>query len=143
MKIVFDTNVYVAEALLGEAASRLIDATRSANWRIFVSTYLLDELERVLTEKLDFSRRLAVLSRGRIMRRSTSVEPPTSRHLVPEDPKDSPILQAALAAGADYLVTNDQHLRGLDPYEGLRIISMADYERLLIDYGLLPGKTER
>jgi uncharacterized protein len=57
---------------------------------------------------------------------------------VPGDPKDSPILQAALAAGADYLVTGDRHLLVLDPYEGLRILSLGDYERLLTERGLLP-----
>jgi hypothetical protein len=34
-------------------------------------------------------------------------------------------------------VTNDQHLLGLDPFEGLRIISMAAYHDLLSSYGLL------
>lgn len=63
MKILFDTNVYVSEALLGKTASRIIDATQRADWRIFVSTYLLDEVERVIADKLGFSRRLATLSR--------------------------------------------------------------------------------
>ena len=138
MKIVFDTNAYVAEALLGAAASRMVEATHSAGWRVYVSSYLLDELERVLADNLGFSRRFAVLSRQRVIRRSASIDLPTSRHGVPDDPNDSPILQTALAVGADYLVTNDRHLLSLDPYESLRIISMNDYERHLIDQGLLP-----
>jgi len=60
-----------------------------------------------------------------------------SRHVVPDDPHDSPILVAALAAGVDYLVTNDVHLLALSPYEGLRILSMAEYYTLLVDRGLL------
>ncbi len=50
MKVFSDTNVYAAAALLGEAAEELVAATERAGWRIFVSLYLLDELERVLTE---------------------------------------------------------------------------------------------
>src|SRR6185312_11251892 len=107
------------------------------SWRIYASGYLLDELERVLTEKLDFSRRLAVLSRMRIIRRAKLVEPGASRHAVPLDPADSPILRAAVAAGVDYLVTNDAHLLALDPYEGIRIVSMDAYLQLLRDEGLL------
>ncbi|MDB5172098.1 MAG: hypothetical protein JWN51_871 [Phycisphaerales bacterium] len=42
-----------------------------------------------------------------------------------------------LTAGADYLVTNDRHLLLLDPYEGLRIVSMGAYENLLRDLGLV------
>jgi uncharacterized protein len=137
MKVFFDTNVYVAEALLGEAAEEMVAATERAEWRIVASTYLLDELERVLAESLGFSRRLAVLSRQRIMRRARLVEPGASRHAVLQDMNDSPILRAALAAGAHYLVTNDRHLLAMNPYEGLQIISMTDYRQLLVAEGLL------
>jgi putative PIN family toxin of toxin-antitoxin system len=137
MKVFFDTNVYVAESLLGEAAEEMVAATERAGWRIFVSAYLLDELERVITERLGFSRRLAVLSRQRTLRRARLVEPGASRHVVPQDRDDSPILRAALAAGVDYLITNDRHLLALHPYEGLQIISMAEYRRLLAAEGLI------
>ena len=129
--------MYIAEALLGQTAEQLLDVTERATWRIYASKYLLEEIERVLTEKLGFPRRLALLSRQRIVRRAKMVEPIPSRHEVPQDPQDSPILRAALAAGVDFLVTNDIHLLGLDPYEGLRIISMTQYYQLLTDEGLL------
>jgi len=137
MKVFFDTNVYVAEALLGEASTRLIEATQSAGWRIYVSTHVLDEVERVIVDKLGFSRRLAGLSRRRITRRAAAVRPPASRHAVPDDPKDSSILRAALSAGADYLVTNDRHLLSMGSYESLRIVSLRDYLQFLADIGLL------
>jgi predicted nucleic acid-binding protein len=114
MKVFFDTNVYVAEALLGDAAERMLEATRKASWRIFTSSYVLVEIERVLVERLSFSRRFALLTRRRARRRAT-----------------------LLAAGADYLVTNDTELLALSGYEGLRILSMSDYYRLLQDRQLL------
>ncbi len=138
MKIFFDTIVYVAEALLGGAAEEMVAATERASWRIYVSTYVADELERVITEELGFSLRLAALSRRRILRRAGIVEPGASRHDVLDDAKDTPILRAALEAGADYLVTNDRHLLDLNPYEGLRIVSMTEYHRILVAEGLIP-----
>jgi len=137
MKVFFDTCVYAAEALLGAAAEEMLAATQRASWRIAASVYLLDELDRVLVEKLGFSPRLSHAARRRVARRASLIEPPASRHTVSDDPADGPILQAAIAAGADYLVTNDRHLLMLNPYDGLRIISMADYYRLLQDEGLL------
>lgn len=137
MKIFFDTNVYVAEALLGAAAEAMLSATEKAGWRIFASTWLLDEIERVLFEQLGFSRRLAVLSRQRAIHRTTLIEPGASHHNVPEDIKDTPILRAAVAAGVDYLVTNDRHLLPLDPYEGVRILSMTQYLELLVNEGMI------
>lgn len=138
MKVFFDTNVYVAEALLGDAAERMLEATRRASWRIFTSSYVLAEIERVV-ERLGHSRRLALLTRKRAKRHAILVEHAhSSRHRVPGDPDDSPVLQVALAAGADYLVTNDTALLlSLSGYEGLRILSMSDYYRLLQDRQLL------
>ena len=141
MKIFFDTNVYVAEALLGEVAEEMVAATQQASWRIYASTYLLDELERVMTEQLGFSRHFALLSRTRLIRRANLIEPGPSRHAVATDAKDTPILRAALAAGADYLVTNDRHLLDLDPYEGLHIVSMTHYRQVLVNEGLLPASS--
>jgi putative PIN family toxin of toxin-antitoxin system len=138
MKVFFDTNVYVAEALLGETAAELLAVTERASWRVFASTHLLDELERVL-DRLGFSRRLALLSRQRLVRRAALVEAGTSRHEVPADVADTPILRAAIEAGVDYLVTNDHHLLEFDPYEGVRIVSMAEYRQVLVNEGQIPS----
>ena len=137
MKVFFDTNVYVAEAILGGGAERMLDATQRASWRVSCCRTVLDEVRRVLVEYLGFSERLAVLTQARIVRRAVLVEPGASRHHVPQDPNDSPILVAALVAGVDYLVSNDTHLLALDPCEGMRIISMDAYYRLLVEEGLL------
>ena len=137
MKIFFDTNVYVAEALLGGAAITMLGVTERAGWRIFCSDYVLDELVRVLAEYRQFPMRFATRSRRHVLRRSHLIDTPSSRHQVPDDPNDSPILVAALAANVDYLVTNDPHLLTLDPYEGMRIISMAAYYDFLIAEGLI------
>lgn len=115
MKVFFDTNVYVAEALLGAASEQMLRATVSASWRIFVSPHVLDEIERVMTERLGCTRRFAILSRQHVARRAILLSPGPSRHSVPADPDDSPILQAALTASADYLVTNDTDLLTLGP----------------------------
>jgi putative PIN family toxin of toxin-antitoxin system len=136
MKIVFDTNVYVAEVLLGRGAERMITATSGARWRIYCSTHILDELQTVML-RLGFARRLATLSQDRVRRRSLLVAPVPSRHAVPGDPHDSPILRAALACGADYLVTNDRHLLELNPCEGVEIVSMDRYLHIIREQGLL------
>lgn len=136
MKVVFDTNVYVAEALGGDTASRILASTQHASWRISVSRYILDELKSVLTDELDLPRRSATLTVLRALRRSRLIEPAPTRHAVPGDPADSEILRTALTAGADYLVTNDRHLLALHPYESVQIITIAEFRRMLEERGL-------
>jgi predicted nucleic acid-binding protein len=65
------------------------------------------------------------------------VDVPASRHHVADDSADSPVLRAAVEAGADLLVTNDLHLLAMNPYESVRIISMTDYFDILVNDGLI------
>ena len=138
MKIFFDTNVYVAEALLGDAAEEMLAATEGASWRIYATVHVLDEIVRVMVQELGFSACFAALTRRRFIRRAHVVEPGASRHVVPQDLQDTPVLRAALAAGVDYLVTNDRHLLSLNPYESLRIVSMTEYHSMLVSEGFIP-----
>jgi putative PIN family toxin of toxin-antitoxin system len=137
MKVLFDTNVYVAEALLGEFTGAVLDATFRYGGRVYTCDRILDEIERVLADDLEFSGRLAKLARQRCARRAIRISARPSRHQVPDDPDDSPILQAAIDAGVDYLVTSDQHLLVLNPYHGVRILSITDYHRMLVEAGLI------
>ncbi len=116
MKIFFDTNIYVAESLNGRAARAAIAATRSARWRIYTTQHVLDELDRVLRTYIGLSARAVAVAREQVELRSVLIPMQSSRHIVPDDRADDTILQAALIAGADYLVTNDRHLVSLDPY---------------------------
>jgi uncharacterized protein len=136
MKIVFDTNVYVAEALGGDTATRILVSTRQASWRIYISRYIIDELNAVMIEDLALPRRSAALATVRALRRSRLIEPTPSRHTVPEDAADNEVLRTAVSAGANYLVTNDRHLLSLHPYESIQIVTMAAYRRILEDQNL-------
>ncbi|MBU0606914.1 MAG: putative toxin-antitoxin system toxin component, PIN family [Armatimonadetes bacterium] len=64
------------------------------------------------------------------LRRSVYVEqpPPVT---VCRDPHDDKFIACALAADAQYLVTEDKDLLELDGYEGLRIVPPAEFARLL------------
>ncbi len=67
----------------------MLRATQRASWRILTNTYVLDEVEWVMSDYLGSSRRLARLTRGRCLRRATPVEGRPARHGVADDPDDS------------------------------------------------------
>jgi predicted nucleic acid-binding protein len=50
----------------------------------------------------------------------------TPRH-VPDDAGDDKFLAAALAGEAKWIITNDQHLLGLDPYWEIRIVRPREF----------------
>jgi len=51
--------------------------------------------------------------------------------VIKRDPKDDVILACALEAGADYIVSKDNHLKNLGEYQGIKIVSTNEFLRLL------------
>ncbi len=73
---------------------------------------------------MDLARILDLLSQAKIV--AVSATPAVSR-----DAKDDKFLATARAAGAEYLVTEDEDLRLLGEYEGIEIVDATTFLRLL------------
>lgn len=129
MKAVADTMIWISFSLKpGGFRYRLIRTARRQRVRLFVSDYILDELERTLVEDFDRSRRFAMLARRAVLRIARRVElPPLVPRHVPGDPNDDPIVQTALTAKADCLVTADAEILKLGRLRGLEILSPEDF----------------
>jgi putative PIN family toxin of toxin-antitoxin system len=133
MKAVLDTMMWVSCCTRRDGfRHRFIKRARRARVRLFVSAYILDELGQVLTEDLNLSRRYAILARRAVLRLAKLVSlPPNIGPWVPADRDDDPIVQTAISAGADYLVTADREILKLKKLRGVEIITADDFHRLL------------
>ena len=58
---------------------------------------------------------------------STVVDAPGHLHVIKEDPSDDVILETAVVGNADFLVTGDSHLLRLKNYQGIRILTPAEF----------------
>ena len=101
------------------------------------SDYILAELERVFIAKFGFTRQKAKVTSNAIAKLSEVVVPKTIKK-VSRDPFDDYVLAAGLHGRVDCLVTSDNDLLVLDPYQEVRIISP---DRFVSDYrtGTLRG----
>lgn len=127
-RVVLDTNLLVGAAYAPGSASRaLIEACRRGE--------LIAVLSPALKREYEFMIRRAVRRRDyeaalrELLERAEVVEPTETPRVVPDDPGDDKLVAAARAAGADALITNDQHLLRLDPLGPLRIVRPAEYAR--------------
>ena len=127
MKVVFDANVLVsALALPGgrgdEALRRVVDGEDS----LALSKTVLDELLSVLARKFDHDREALARVAVFLSEAAEFVEP-TERLAVLADEPDNRILECALAAGAQLVVTVDRAMLAQGDYRGILIVSLSSY----------------
>jgi uncharacterized protein len=132
MRIVLDTNVLLsALAFPGSKPDQVLHCVRRGEVSLFLSPFILTELERVLREKFRFSKRKTDDRVTTIRRMATMVEPVDRIALVVAKDDDNRILECALAARADYLVTGDtKHLLPLRSIGTTLILTPAAFLEL-------------
>jgi putative PIN family toxin of toxin-antitoxin system len=112
MKVMVDTNVIISAVLFPDSvpAKALFDI--SSKHELVLSDYITDEIYRVINRKrpdliADADTLLAKLS-------FESVVAPRAANRIISDPKDAPILNAAVRENVDVLVSGDRHFLSLD-----------------------------
>jgi putative PIN family toxin of toxin-antitoxin system len=129
VKVFLDTNVLVAAFATRGLCADVVRLTLAGH-ELVVSETVIAELARALGQKIGLPDRDA-RSIVSFVRQEAKVAPESSGQLAVRDPKDTPILGAALACGADVLVTGDRDLLELDQPVGIRIVSPRGFWQLV------------
>lgn len=125
-KIVLDTNVLIDGVKDENSASwRIVEKCINGEALFFVSRPLKREYDRILRREINDENYLARISR--LFSMAENVEIHGVERIVEEDPEDDKVLATALAAPADFLVSEDRHLLDLDPYGNLRIMKPKEF----------------
>lgn len=125
--VVFDSNVVVSAFIYGGKPAQAIALVTEKKLECATSPAILDELLDVLRRPrfgLSASESLAIVDEFRELCRV--VFPVSEVHAVANDPDDDAILECALAAEAEVVVSGDAHLLRLGQWQGIRILSPAE-----------------
>ena len=129
----FDTNVLVSALLsAGSVPDRAVTAAENAS-ALLASAATFDELENVLLRP-KFAKVLSVETRLNYVRRFRTIAEvvqPRSSIRICRDPRDNNFLELAVDGQADVIVSGDEDLLSLDPFQGIRILTpqafLADF----------------
>jgi uncharacterized protein len=131
VRVVFDTNVYVSAFAIpgGNAEDAYLHATQGT-FELVTSIFILTETAGILRTKFDWSEDKVTQLLQSIGRTATVVKTHPHLHVLQDEP-DNRVLECAVAAQADYLVTGDRHLLALQHHEQTTLISLAEFLALL------------
>jgi len=133
IKAILDTNVFISGVFWKGPPFEILKAWREKRFRLAISPPILDEYRRVLAE---LTKDRAVPPLGSILKiielHSEMVEPVSFSAPVCRDPDDDKFLEAALAAGADCVVSGDKALLNLKSHHGVEIVTPTRFLKLLL-----------
>lgn len=124
--LVLDTNVLISAVLFGGTPEIIVNLCRSGETQLVTSDAILVELSGVLRKKFGMESRQVVAVVEELRSLALVVVPATTVNAIEEDPDDNRVLECAVEARADFIVSGDtRHLLALGGYEGIEIVSPA------------------
>ena len=132
-KITADTNVLISSFICVSAvAVKVIDLAEEGLCEIAISEDIIMEFSRVAKMKFRLDQGKCKAAEDVLRRLCTVVNPTIDVSAVKADPDDNRILECALETNSDYIITGDRHLLDIEEYRGIRIITIAEFIRMMM-----------
>jgi putative PIN family toxin of toxin-antitoxin system len=129
--VVVDTNVFVSIFQFGGRIGEILDLALQGAVELCTSQPMIEELRGVLQEKFHWSAERVDAATETLLRFCHLIDPREPLKVC-RDPDDDRVLECALAAGAEVIVSGDRDLLDLGAFRGTPIMS----PRLFLDSGL-------
>lgn len=128
--MVADTNVLFSALAFPKDTppARLLDLARRGTISLIISPFILQELEQTLAARAGWDAARLALLRRRLHTLLIVVEPTTRVNVISRIEADNRILECALEAKADVLVTgNLKDIRPLGSFRGIPILTPREF----------------
>lgn len=124
IRAVADTNVYVSAIVFGGTCEEVLVLARAGLVDLYISRHILSELRHVLGRTFGWPPARVREALAEVATLAALVRPTRTLKGITTHEPDHRILECALAADADFLVTGDKrHLQHLKAFRGIRIVS--------------------
>jgi putative PIN family toxin of toxin-antitoxin system len=132
-KAVFDTNILVSAFVFpGGIIREIMNLALKKQVVIYVSEQILEEYSRVLRQKFKWSDEAISVNIGLLRRIFTVINPDILIKAVRADHTDDKVIECAVGAGADVIISGDRHLLNLNKYKAIPILSPAEFLRTMM-----------
>lgn len=126
MKAVLDTNIFISALVLPSGqAQKAVLAAVEGRFDLAISKPIIHEVIEVLARK--FARDAEELARVAVFLSEFEVVQPRRTLQVLSDEPDNRILECAITARAQVIVTGDRAMLALQEYKGVRIVTLREF----------------
>ena len=131
MRVVFDTNIFIsAFAISGGRAEEAYLCGLRGGFALCSSVVILTETAQKLREKFGWEENKINRLLKAVARVAIVIKTRPHLHVLIDEP-DNRILECAVAAEADIIVTGDKHLLSLGRFRNVSIVTLSHFLGLL------------
>ena len=128
MRVVLDTNVIISALNFPGNERMVLELALRGRFEFYLSVFILEEVAGVLTRKFGWDEERAAQAILVIENAATVPDPPRFAEVIEGGHADNRVLEYAVAAGADYLVTGDRrHLLPIEEHQGTSIVNAPQF----------------
>jgi putative PIN family toxin of toxin-antitoxin system len=130
--MVLDTNVIVSALVFGGIPRGVLELAEAGQCQFFHSQPIQTEVSRVLSVKFEWPDVVLRDALPVLWNMGELVVPRITLDAVPDDPDDNRILECAVEAEAEFVVSGDHHLLALQQYRSIPIVTPRQFLELVL-----------
>lgn len=126
MTVIIDTNILI-DAWKDDFsyARKILDEVTEGNIRAVVIHKIWKEYQLILDRLVNDERHYNLAQK--FISALEEVKPKTRVNIVKYDKEDNKFFDAAIAANAEYIISNDSHLWEIGEYQGIKVMKPEDF----------------
>ena len=130
VKIVLDTNVIISGLNFPKSnPDQILTLIASGEILNFTSQPIIDETKRILADSFSWTKEEVEAAEFWLKIFSKLVNPKSRLKVIADDP-DNRILECAVEARADFIISGDHHLTDLNTFQQIKIIKPFDFLKI-------------
>ena len=124
MRVVLDTNVIISALNFPGNERMVLELALRGRFEFYLSLFILEEVAEVLTRKFGWDEQRTAQALNVLGNSAIVVEPPRLTEVIEGGHADNRVLECAVGAAADYLVTSDRrHLLPIGEHQETMIFN--------------------
>ena len=133
LRLVIDTNIFLVSVSRKSKTHWIIENFINKEFDLCISNDILSEYEEIMTRKLPESLKKHMIDILIFSSNTIKAVPYFKWNLIDLDKDDYKFVDCAIAANADYIVTNDAHFNILkkNDFPKVSVITIGELEKLL------------
>jgi uncharacterized protein len=133
LRVTPDTNILVSALIYRRGKPyQLLRIALEGVITMTVSQAIIDETADVLARKFGASTEDISEAKAIIADAARTITPTVQLDVIKEDPPDNRILECAVSARSNYIITGDNDLLRLRQYDAIRIVTVAEFIELAL-----------